>query len=149
MTEMDAIRDRLWTDPAPGASDDPATRAEILEQYKLCLELADRISQRRDSANTFFLTFHTAVIAALAGFSPEIEPTIARTFFIVSVGVCAAWWLLLRSYRTLNRAKFQVIGLLEERLPARPIYQAEWVALGEGKDPRKHIVTLPPLCPHS
>ncbi|MEO1314999.1 MAG: hypothetical protein AAFW01_00140 [Pseudomonadota bacterium] len=143
MSEMDAIRDRLWTDPAPGAPDDPATRAEILEQYKLCLEFADRISQRRAATNTFFLTFHTAIIAAFAGLSKQVDARIAGVFFVIAIGFCIAWWLLLSSYRSLNTAKFQVIGALEERLAARPIYYAEWTALGEGKDWKRHIPLTP------
>jgi len=49
-----------------------------------------------------------------------------------------AWFWLIRSYRQLNTAKFQVIGALEERLPASPYWRAEWFALGEGKDKSKY-----------
>ena len=34
---------------------------------------------------------------------------------------------------------FQVIGLLEKRLPASPFWSAEWRALGEGRNWKKHI----------
>jgi hypothetical protein len=48
------------------------------------------------------------------------------------VGVCAAglvlsvvWWLLLRSYRKLNGAKFSVIHQLEQRIEIKP-FTEEW-----------------------
>ncbi len=139
MGEMDDIRARLWNAPEAGAAPDTETRREILEQYKICLEMADRISQRRATANTFFLTFHTAVIGALSGFYEKLDSGLLPAFFVAAILFCAAWWLLLRSYRTLNTAKFKVVGLLEERLPASPFFAAEWKALGEGKDWRRHI----------
>ena len=49
------------------------------------------------------------------------------------------WGILLRSYRNLNSAKFQVIGFMEEHLPSSPYWLAEWKALGEGKDIKKYI----------
>jgi hypothetical protein len=52
----------------------------------------------------------------------------------VIVGQCAAWWLLVRSHRLLNSAKYEVVGLIEKRLPSSPYSSAEWKALGEGKD---------------
>jgi hypothetical protein len=36
-------------------------QAAILEQYKLYVEMAERISQRRGLTNTFFLTLNTAI----------------------------------------------------------------------------------------
>ena len=38
-------------------------RGHLLEQYKLYLEMADRISSRRQSANSFFLSLNTALVA--------------------------------------------------------------------------------------
>jgi hypothetical protein len=37
----------------------------LLEQYKLYVQMADKISERRQSANNFFLTVSTAVLAFL------------------------------------------------------------------------------------
>jgi hypothetical protein len=41
-------------------------RTIVLEQYKLYVEMADRLSARRALANTFFLTVNTAVLIGLA-----------------------------------------------------------------------------------
>lgn len=144
VTEMDRIRQDLWH-PTLDASNypDSAYQRDLMEQYRICLEMADRISARRGSANAFFLTFNTAIVGALGAFfgafSHAVPDMVAVTMFIVAIAFCVAWAVLLRSYRNLNTAKFKVIGLLEEKLPASPLYAAEWNALGAGKDWSKYI----------
>jgi len=89
------------------------------ELYKLAVEMADRVSARRGTANTFFLTVNTG-LAALLG-STEIRWYVA----VAGLLFAATWWALLKSYRDLNDAKFRIIHALEERLPAR-VYKNEW-----------------------
>ena len=48
------------------------------------------------------------------------------------ISLCICWMWLIRSYRTLNRAKFNLVAMIEKRLPAAP-FDAEWVALGSSK----------------
>ena len=132
MASVDDIREVLW-------NEEFADTAHLLEQYQLYVEMADRVSQRRGAANTFFLTFNTAVVGALAGFYEDVPHYVSVAMYAAAAVLSIAWGLLLRSYRNLNTAKFQVIGLLEERLPANPYYRAEWKALGEGKELRKYI----------
>ncbi len=47
---------------------------------------------------------------------------------VAGVVLALAWWALLRYYRRLNSAKFDVINQLEERLPATP-FRDEWKIL--------------------
>jgi hypothetical protein len=106
----------------------PDLPESYLELYKLAVEMADRISARRAVANSFFLTVNTG-LAALLG---------SATFrwYVAAAGIVFAgtWWALLRSYREINSAKFQVILAMEERLPVR-VYGDEWAALK--RDPVK------------
>ena len=44
----------------------PSYRDHSFEIYKTYLEMADRISGRREKANSFFLALNTALIALLA-----------------------------------------------------------------------------------
>ena len=132
MSGADDIREVLW-------NEEFADPEALLEQYKLYVEMADRISQRRGAANTFFLTFNTAVVGALAGFYDDVPREVSVSMYVAAAVLSIAWAVLLRSYRNLNTAKFKVIGVLEERLPANVYYKAEWKALGEGKDWRKYI----------
>jgi hypothetical protein len=145
MTDEELIRLRLWnSEITPGNYDGPGEKYQtaILEQYKLYVNMADRISNRRGITNTFFLTLNTgifSVIGALWGGRSAISTWFLLLFLTVLVGECAAWWWLVRSYRLLNSAKFKVIGVLEERLPASMYWHAEWAALGEGKDWQKYL----------
>jgi hypothetical protein len=105
--------------------------------------MADHVSARRASSNTFFLTTNTVVLSAL-GFFGKVFAQQGSIGLIASVIVligavifCVSWALILSSYDQLNSAKFKVIHELEERLPAA-LYQYEWEKLGEGKDPQKY-----------
>ncbi|HCA84979.1 MAG TPA: hypothetical protein DEQ61_05495 [Streptomyces sp.] len=118
-------------------------RAVLLEQYKLCVEMADRVSARRNLTNTFFLSLNSLVAAgavsaggARAGRAPLWLLVAALVILLTQ---CAAWFFLIRSYRQLNAAKWAVIGAFEERLPAYAYSRGEWAALGEGRDWRRYL----------
>jgi hypothetical protein len=118
-------------------------QAHILEQYKICVEMADKISERRNLANVFFLTINTLCITAI-GFLMEKIPLVNPRWGIVfpligTLILCLIWWWLVRSYRDLNSAKFKVIGFLEKKLPSSPFWSAEWNELGQGKDISKYL----------
>ncbi|OBF63120.1 hypothetical protein A5753_13510 [Mycobacterium sp. 852002-51971_SCH5477799-a] len=136
---------------AHGASE--SYDSALLEQYKLYVEMADRISARRGLTNSFFLTLNTGVVGLIATMFKGPTGVEAWWFAIPLVailGQCYAWFYLVRSYQLLNTAKYRVVGALEERLPASPFWRAEWWALGEGKDrsrywPLSHIEQLIPV----
>lgn len=113
-----------------------------MDQWKLYVEMADRISSGRGLTNTFFLTLNTAVFTVIGVVGKETSG-VSRWLLVFPLlavlGECVSWWWLVRSYRQLNTAKFKVVGALEERLPASPYWCAEWVALGEGRDWRKYL----------
>lgn len=114
------------TDPdgAPNA-------AQVLDLYKVAVEMADRVSARRSTANTFYLSLQTAGLAILAFVtSLPTEPRRAVLVAICLVGAATGvtWFLQLRSYRDLNGAKFDVINDLEKRLPVA-VFSAEWESL--------------------
>jgi hypothetical protein len=139
---LDPIRKALWNDHAaqPGIGS-PEAASALLEQYKLYVEMADRVSARRGSANTFFLTLNTTAVTAIGVlWSAQLrESKWILTFLFAGLIVeCLAWFWLLRSYRQLNSAKYAVVAVMEERLPASPYWSAEWVALGEGRDPTRY-----------
>ena len=113
-----------------------------LELYKLSVEMADRISSRRLTANSFFLTINTGIVA-FAGYlslSTDKELAVGQYWIVALAGIilCYMWYRLIRSYADLNRAKFAVIHEMEKDLPYK-VFDAEWVAVGEGKDPKKYL----------
>lgn len=141
---VEDVRASLWlpeTDPARWGGQPEAYSNAMLEQYKIYVEMADRISARRGLTNTFFLTLNSAVFTIIGVFwTTRAHAASWLLIFpvLVLIGQCLAWFWLVRSYRQLNAAKYAVIGALEERLPASPYWRAEWKALGEGKDPSRY-----------
>jgi len=116
-------------------------QAAIMEQYKVYVEMADRISARRALMNTFFLTLNTGIFTLIGVFwknRPAGSAWLLVFPLIAVLGECAAWFWLLRSYRQLNTGKYAVVGALEELLPTSPYWRAEWHALGDGKDKAKY-----------
>ncbi|MGW2150507.1 RipA family octameric membrane protein [Nonomuraea bangladeshensis] len=143
---MSDLSDKLWnSEVGPAGYVEPGDRyqAAVLEQYKLCVEMADRVSARRNTSNTYFLSLNTALSAALVtlagGRLAGTSVWILIAGLVILLAQCAAWFAIVRSYRLLNSAKFAVIGALEERLPALAYSQAEWEALGEGRDWRRYL----------
>ncbi|OIJ92077.1 RipA family octameric membrane protein [Streptomyces colonosanans] len=110
---------------------EPNQRPELLDIYKLAVEMADRVSARRGTANSFFLSVQTALVT-LVGFGiPKLSESpwwVSSAVALAGITLSAAWWMQLRSYRDLNTAKFKVINELEERLPVK-IFADEWEAL--------------------
>ena len=140
-TPLEEVRPTLWNASAGPPGDADPDRAIILEQYKIYVEMADRVSARRSLTNTFFLTLNTAIFAAIGALWKDRSAVTSwlLVFPLFALVVqCGAWFFLVRSYRQLNSAKYTVIGVLEERLPASPYWNAEWKALGEGKDKAKY-----------
>jgi hypothetical protein len=143
-TPLEDVRPTVWNKPSQPSEktlDGGRDQAVILEQYKLYVEMADRISARRSLANTFFLTLNTAVFAVIGAAwkdGPHVGSWMLVFPLVALLVQCGAWFFLVRSYRQLNSAKYTVIGVLEEKLPASPYWKAEWKALGEGKDKAKY-----------
>lgn len=107
------------------SSESPDPR--VLELYKLSVEMADRVSARRATANAFFLTVNTALVA-LIGLNPQFGDSwlLPTSVCLAGCAVSFCWWLLLRNYRRLNEAKFAVINRIEEKhFPVQP-FQEEW-----------------------
>lgn len=114
----------------------------LLELYKTAVEMADRTTARRAGANSFFLTLNTVLVTVVGivsamrkspphGNLPSFDAFGVFVTAFAGVVLALVWWLLLRYYRRLNGAKFDVINKLEERLPAKP-FTDEWTILHPG-----------------
>jgi hypothetical protein len=110
-------------------------QAHLLDQYRLYVEMTDRISARRQTANSYFLTVNTALLSFVGYVTVKDSGSYLWLLGgVVGVVLCYLWYRLICSYRSLNSAKFIVIHAIEKRLPICP-YDAEWEAMGRGKDP--------------
>lgn len=107
---------------------DTSYNSELLEQWKTCVESADRISQRRDAANGLFTTLGIGVLTA----STAIGGCKSIPLLIVGIGICVVWLLYISSFKTLNDAKFAVIDSMESQMQSRP-FADEWKRLTGSK----------------
>ncbi len=124
----------------------------LFEQYKLYIESAEKLSDRRQHANTHFITINTALISFIGlSFQLKVLQDIgwARILFaFLGIVICFIFWHLLNSYKQMNSGKFDVIHEIEKHLPLA-LYKHEWDILGHGKKPKiyypfSHIEKLIP-----
>lgn len=100
----------------------------LLNQWQTCVDMANSVSQRRDNMNNIFITLNLAIIAAVS-----ITWDIKSLFIlIVGITICILWILIIRNYKLLNTAKFNVINSIEEKLPSTP-FKDEWQFLKNSK----------------
>ena len=112
----------------------------LLEQYKLYVEMADRISSRRQSANSFFLSINTAIASLLGyvGLEHQNKTDYFWTVSLIGMALCFMWYRLVRSYKDLNSAKFKVIHEIEKELPVAA-YDLEWEKVGRGENSKLYL----------
>lgn len=100
----------------------------LLAQWQTCVEMANAVSQRRDTMNNIFVTLNLAIFAAVS-----ITWDIKSLFILFSgIIVCIIWLLFIRNYKLLNTEKFNVITEIEIKLPVKPFYD-EWKKLKSNK----------------
>lgn len=116
-------------------------KSHFLEQYKIYLESIEKTSDRRQSANNYFLTANTVLVSILAlSFQTEFLKNIFWfKLFVAIIGIlfCIIFCFLIRAYKQLNTGKFNVLHKIESKLPLS-LYDYEWEVLGEGKDKNKY-----------
>jgi hypothetical protein len=126
--------------PATGsqAADDVHTSIPVLEIYKLAVEMVDRISARRGTANAFFLSTQTALVTVVGLGTPNLRHIPWWTSGVIAlagISLSLAWWVQLRRYRAISQAKFDVIIRMESLLPLSP-YRDEQIALESSRPNR-------------
>ncbi len=109
----------------------------IFEQYRLCVEMADKISERRQTANSFYLSLCTALISVLGYLLIEKKAEFYSNLLwlppVFGLFISYTWYRLILSFRGLNNGKFKVIRSIEYLLPIKP-YNAEEFVVGAGKN---------------
>ena len=123
----------------------------LIEQYKLYVEMADRVSTRRAQTNRFYISLLSGLLALLSiVVNRNVFGSVLNLVF-VAVGIlglvlCFLWYVTIRAYRQLNSGKFQIIHEIEQHLPF-PAYEKEWEILGKGKESKKYLqLTLIEQC---
>ncbi len=108
----------------------------FFDQYKILIESIEKNSDRRQSANNYFIAINGAFITIL-GLTFQIGDTYVRCGARILLGLAGIiasiiFWLLIRAYKQLATGKFKVLHKIEERLPIA-LYKYEWEILDKGK----------------
>lgn len=117
--------------PAAAPAAAPTKEGDVLEQYKLAVEMADRVSARRGTANLFYLSIQTTLLTAAGLTYTTVQHASwysTLTLALTGCTISGAWWRQLTSYKLLNQAKFAVINAMEDRLPVK-VFSDEWEIL--------------------
>ncbi|MEM8948083.1 MAG: hypothetical protein AAGA21_05485 [Pseudomonadota bacterium] len=118
------------------AKDDPK-----FALYELFVATTEKIGDRRAQANAWMLSINSAVVALYGYLQTDKAVPIADAVTAVwlwaipvaGILVCIAWFALLKSYRSVNRAKFAVLKEIEQDLAYQPFAREEQVYEGEGR----------------
>lgn len=120
-------------------------KQHILEQYKIYIEMADRISQRRMLVNTFY-TSSSAIVLTIYGIVKSIS-TIACPFVsLAGLTLTFSWFQMIEKYKQLNSVKYHIINDIELILPISP-YSAEYRRCKNNKHkPLTDVEKYLPIC---
>ena len=93
---MQPLDEQVWNPRDGSVGRSIGYEVALLEQYRLFAELADRHSQRRGSANRYFLSLNGAALVAMSGpWATQLWATagLAIIQIIFLFGICVAWYL--------------------------------------------------------
>ena len=110
----------------------------------MAAEMADRVSARRMLANGFFLTLNTTLASILGYMYDKLaEDKQAVLIFMSAVGLVLAvtWFFNIRSYKRLNKAKYEVLNEMEKELPYQ-YFTDEWDRLKCSKSEQSETSTM-------
>nr|MBR4279672.1 hypothetical protein [Clostridia bacterium] len=127
---------------------DAAKDNELLEQYRLFLETSERLVERRQAVNNFYLSANTAIFSVVAIMislmekdRTEMLSLILLAFIllaVVGIVLCISWVNILESYGTLNGCKMKVISIIERRLPIS-LFDSEWKVMGDKLNSKRYV----------
>lgn len=111
----------------------------LLEIYKTYHDSIEKVAEKRQNANSFFLTLNPGILALIGFLFQNVAPALLKPLYLILpiIGIISGvfWLKLVNSYRQLNKGKFEVLYELEEDLPYA-VYKKEWDKLGKGKNPK-------------
>ena len=107
----------------------------LLEQYRIAVDVADRMNARKELINKLFISAHAIIFTYLA--SQEIHSSVSMLLPVFGIFLSFIWASIIRNYRVLNNAKFEVIEEMETRLPWN-VFKSEWDKLGRGRNKKTY-----------
>lgn len=108
----------------------------------MIVDSAEKVSDKRMSANNYFLAINTAIISftglLFTSKAIFINFNVAKLIGVMGLAICVIWFFIILSYKQLNNGKFKLIHKLEKKLPIQ-LFADEWKELGKGESLRKYI----------
>jgi hypothetical protein len=117
-----------------GVPTDKLCSTSLMDQYKLTVEIWDRVRARRQLANSFYVTINSAVVVAV--WSKDSPAAGSGYVLLVGIALSVLWLLTILNYAHLSNSKSKVVYALEKHLPSAPFS-------AESKNPRMLPFTLP------
>jgi len=130
------------------AKDDPR-----FALYELFIATAEKATDRRAQANAWMLSVNSAIVALYGylqtGKAVAKSGSFAEVWLwaipVAGILVCAAWFNLLKSFRSLGAAKFAVIKQLETELAFDLFTREEKVYQTDGRYAASKVESIIPL----
>lgn len=134
---IDAVTER------PTNYDQDKYLSHLIDQYKIYVEMVDRLSARRVLVNNSFITLVGGAAVAFSA-ARNYFPAFATVFQLgISFGtilIGVLWHQTIMYYRDLSSTKFEVIHEIEELLPAQP-YRSESIKFIKVREKRLNPLT--------
>lgn len=102
--------------------------SNIIDIYKIAIEMSDKISSRRINNNNFFITLNWTIMVFLSSMFSLWKNDYILLVLLFWVITNFVWITNIISYKTLNKVKFNIIHKIEDKLPIR-IFQDEWIEI--------------------
>jgi hypothetical protein len=117
-----------------GKPADPAAISMLVEQYKLAVQVWDRIRARRQQSNAFYLSINSALLVAFTAITTAkaeakadfIPKLLTLPLFFAGLLICVLWLLTILNYKSLTDRKYEIIMRLEQALPSAPFSAESW-----------------------
>lgn len=109
----------------------------ILDQYKLFVETTEKVYEKRQTTNSFFVSLNAGICAVIGYlFAKDADPALRSMAWLLPLfGLILSyyWAMTILSYKQLATGKFKIIDLIEKKLPLA-LFSAEWSALANGEN---------------
>jgi hypothetical protein len=129
-----------------GKPTDPEAISMIAEQYKLVVDVWDRVRARRQQSNVFFLSINSALLVAITAITKDGSLPKQPSFLSFCVGlvgliICGLWFETIVNYKSLTDRKYEIIMRLEQVLPGAPFSAESWPS-ERGKPIQRHFTRI-------
>jgi hypothetical protein len=125
----------------PKASYGESFQGHLLEQYKLYVESAQKVTDRRILTGNYLLTVNSFLLTVFGVASSQHLGSIWLAIIpVAGLLVSFTWYSLVVFYRNLGASKYKIIHQLEGLLPVTP-FRSEWRSSHDEKGRRHTGVT--------